>query len=76
MNNNMVAQPQTTEQPVRITSPAEAKLFPSLGLWASGHPPALAASPDSSWRSATALISQPPFNHAATWHHDDSQSDR
>lgn len=56
MNNNMVAQPQTTEQPVRITSPAEAKLCPSLGLW---HPPALAASPDSSWRSANARI----FDH-------------
>lgn len=38
MNNNMVAQPQTTEQPVRITSPAErAKLCPSLGLWPSSR---------------------------------------
>lgn len=34
--NQMVAQPQT-EQPVRITSPAAAKLCPSLGLWPSSR---------------------------------------
>lgn len=56
--NNMVAQPQTTEQPVRITSPAGEPSF--VRPLAFGHPPALAASPDSSWRSANALIFQPP----------------
>lgn len=41
---------------------------------ASGHPPALAASPDRSWRSANALIFKPP-SITCTWHLDDNQSD-
>ena len=65
--NNMVAQPQS-EQPVRITHPSRGPSF--VRPLALGHPPALAISPDSSWRSANALISH---HHSitcslASWH--------
>lgn len=56
--NQMVAQPQT-EQPVRITL-LQAREPSFVRPLASGLPPALAVSPDRSWRSANALITQPP----------------